>query len=204
MLEASVAKSWDKHNKNIESVDLCGRISSITSITTLVPMRLQNFKAQLINDFQKHGGLKIHISALALYKKTVSADDGGVVMKAPADQWDQQDWSTTHIERITSQTQIASVVSLLGEQLFELITNKQLMGSGWVFVRFQTLEMHVARYKPLKGAARMKTPPKLRAKKAVINVSTKEDDCFKWAILSALFPAEKDAQRKSKYEEHEV
>ena len=29
---------------------------------------LQNFKAQLINDFQKHGGLKIHISALALYK----------------------------------------------------------------------------------------------------------------------------------------
>jgi hypothetical protein len=167
---------------------------------------LQNFKAQLINDFRRHGGLKIHISALALYKKAVSADDGGLnwsVMKAPADQWDQQDWSTTHIERITSQTQIASVVSLLGEQLFELITNKQLMGSGWVFVRFQTLEMHVARYKPLKGAARMKTPPKLRAKKAVINVSTKEDDCFKWAILSALFPAKSHVDRKSNYQEHE-
>ena len=36
-----------------------------------------------------------------------------------------------------------------------------------------------------------------------MNVKNVDDQCFKWAILSALFPAGKDAQRVGKYVQHE-
>ena len=54
---------------------------------------------------------------------------------------------------------------------------------------------------------RIPTPrpaPKLAAKKALVNVKNTDQMCFKWAVLSALFPAGKDAQRLSKYVEHEA
>ena len=36
-------------------------------------------------------------------------------------------------------------------------------------------------------------------KKAVVNVKNGDQQCFKWAVLSALFPVGKDANRSSKY-----
>ena len=33
--------------------------------------------------------------------------------------------------------------------------------------------------------------------------SRKDNECFKWAVLSALYPASKDAQRVSKYKDIE-
>jgi hypothetical protein len=48
-------------------------------------------------------------------------------------------------------------------------------------------------YKPL--------PEKLQLKKAIVNVNFFADNaCFKWAILSALYLATKDANRVSKYD----
>ena len=89
------------------------------------------------------------MSALALYKK---AGLGGSTMK---------DWSTSTLRRITDRSQIQHTLKDLGEQLRELITNKEMRGSGWVFVRFQTLELHVARYSspPPSGS-----PPRVESK----------------------------------------
>ena len=36
-----------------------------------------------------------------------------------------------------------------------------------------------------------------------MNVQNKDQECFKWAVLSALFPVGKNADRVSKYTEHE-
>eukprot|EP01048_Picozoa_sp_COSAG05_P024387 COSAG05_NODE_5712_length_1110_cov_0.680514_2_plen_164_part_00 len=38
---------------------------------------------------------------------------------------------------------------------------------------------------------------------AAVNVKNNDEQCFKWAVLSAAFPATKDAQRVSKYQSHE-
>ena len=35
-----------------------------------------------------------------------------------------------------------------------------------------------------------------------MNVQNKDQECFKWAVLSALFPAGKNAERVGKYKEH--
>ena len=37
----------------------------------------------------------------------------------------------------------------------------------------------------------------------IINIQNKDNQCFKWSVLAALFPATKHAQRVSKYTEHE-
>jgi hypothetical protein len=61
----------------------------------------------------------------------------------------------------------------------------------------------MGRFKPLKGSSFFPLPEALAAKKAIVNVQNKDQECFKWAVLSALFPAAKDAQRAGKYTEHE-
>jgi hypothetical protein len=120
---------------------------------------LYNFSPQIIDDFRRHGGLKLHVSALCLYRKR--AGEGWA---------EHTDWSTSHIERLLQVGLTHSTLTALGQHLRELITEKALVGSGWEFVRVITLELHIAWYKPLKGGMQRtpKTPPKLKAKKAVV------------------------------------
>eukprot|EP01045_Picozoa_sp_COSAG04_P034832 COSAG04_NODE_7792_length_1066_cov_1.421923_1_plen_160_part_10 len=56
--------------------------------------------------------------------------------------------------------------------------------------------------KPLKGSSFIALPEPLALKKAVVNVKNDDELCFRWAVLSALFPAGKDAQRVGKYKQH--
>ncbi len=43
----------------------------------------------------------------------------------------------------------------------------------------------------------------LLQKKDIINVQNEDNKCFLWAILSSLYPADRDAQRVSKYKSYE-
>ena len=63
--------------------------------------------------------------------------------------------------------------------------------------------MDVAKYKPLKGSSYIDLPQQLKLKKAIVNVQNKDQQCFKWSVLAALFPVDKDSQRVSKYTQHE-
>ena len=58
----------------------------------------------------------------------------------------------------------------LGDKLIELTETQELTGSGWVFVRFKNLEVHMARFKPLKGSSYFPLPEKLKLKQAIVNV----------------------------------
>ena len=50
----------------------------------------------------------------------------------------------------------------------------------------------------------MEFPEPIRRKQACINVIKKDDQCFKWAVLSALYPVEhgRHPERVNKYKEH--
>lgn len=53
------------------------------------------------------------------------------------------------------------------------------------------------------GSTFIVTPKYIADKNAVINVQNTDNECFKWAVLSALHPAETNAQRVSKYKKFE-
>ena len=57
----------------------------------------------------------------------------------------------------------------------------------------------IATYQPLGGHSYFPLPEYLHAKKAIVNVKNQDNQCLKWALLSALHPAERDADRVSKY-----
>ena len=79
------------------------------------------------------------------------------------------------------------------------VPEQESQGSGWRFQRVSTLEIHMAKCQPLKGSSYLELPKPLALKKAIVNIKNADEQCFKWAILSALFPAGKDAQRVGKY-----
>ena len=80
------------------------------------------------------------------------------------------------------------------------IENWSLEGSGWEVERIETAYLNVARYQPLRRGTYLPLPANL-AKKAIINVKNRDNQCLKWALRAALFPP-KDvihAERPSKY-----
>ena len=74
-------------------------------------------------------------------------------------------------------------------------------GSGWGIDRIMTAYVNVARYQPLHGGTYLPLPAKLGNKKAIINVKNRDNECLKWALRSALFPAlnGKNPNRPSSY-----
>lgn len=79
------------------------------------------------------------------------------------------------------------------------ITEVELRGSGFTLDQIVDLEVQTASFDPYNGASYIKLPKKLENRKAVINVQNDDNLCFKWALLSALYPATTNAQRVSKY-----
>lgn len=59
-------------------------------------------------------------------------------------------------------------------------------GSGWTFDHIEQLEIHLNKFKPLRGSSYIPLPKPLDQKKAVIYVQNQDQECFHWAILSAL------------------
>jgi hypothetical protein len=79
------------------------------------------------------------------------------------------------------------------------IENFNSLGSGWSVSNIKKLTIHVAQYRPLAGSSYIETPTSLIGKRAVVNVQNFDNECFRWAILSALYPASRHANRVSQY-----
>ena len=73
------------------------------------------------------------------------------------------------------------------------------MGSGWVVEGIKTAYLEVNKYVPIRGGSYIPTPSKLRHKQAIINVKNKDDECIRWAIRAAMFPAQTHVDRPGSY-----
>ena len=87
------------------------------------------------------------------------------------------------------------------EQINQNINDPKIeTDSGWTLNRIFHLDLYIDKYSPINGSSYIDLPKIIKNKKAVINVkNTKDNECFKWTILSALHPVDKDPQRLSKY-----
>ncbi|CAL1268473.1 unnamed protein product [Larinioides sclopetarius] len=72
-------------------------------------------------------------------------------------------------------------------------------GSGWVFDSVIHMELKTATYHPLAPSSYIPLPPKLAAKKALINIKNVDQKCFVWSVLAALHPVETHAERVCHY-----
>ena len=80
----------------------------------------------------------------------------------------------------------------------EVLANFQQSGSNWVFQEIQRLEIHFANWQPLGGSTFIPLPAKLKNKKGVINIKNEDNQCFKWCVVRALHPVDKNPNRITK------
>ena len=73
--------------------------------------------------------------------------------------------------------------------------------SGWVLDSISSIDLNIARYKPIRGASYTETPRALRGKTAILNIQNDDLYCFLYCILAFLYPvSHKDhAYRPNKY-----
>ncbi|KAH9645059.1 hypothetical protein HF086_005604, partial [Spodoptera exigua] len=74
--------------------------------------------------------------------------------------------------------------------------------SGWSLNQNQYIDMNVNKFNPLRGSSYVNLPQDIKLKKAVINVKNNDNMCFKWALLSGLYPACKSVDRVASYAIH--
>ena len=84
------------------------------------------------------------------------------------------------------------------ETVLESLVKFQSQGSNWRFHSVLNLDLHTVKYEPLGGSSYIPLPKFLAAKKAIINLTNEDDECFKWAFTRAFNPVEKNSERIDK------
>ena len=103
------------------------------------------------------------------------------------------------MEIVTESTDLSVLYDQMSDKIFELIQNFNNRGSGWQFDRVEHLDININPYNPLSASSYIELPKSLARKKAIINVQNENDnECFKWAVTSAVFPAKEHGERLSK------
>ena len=160
---------------------------------------------QLINGFRPklqamralHGGLKFYVDVQCLMVKYLDGEEITRDTRWVASQLMQAN-NSGELEK-----KVGEAITRITEKIPELEAKN---GSMWVFKQVMRIDMHVGRYKPLKGSSYVELPLALKNKYCIVNVKNEDNECFKWAVLSALYPVKKDACRVSKYKniEHDL
>ena len=103
------------------------------------------------------------------------------------------------METVTVSTNAFTMFDNIKARLIELVEKYENERSGWVFDHVIDFRIHINPFQPFSGTSYIKLPPKLAAKKGIINVKNEEDqECFKWAVTSAVFPRENHPERLNK------
>ncbi len=106
----------------------------------------------------------------------------------------------------TTSPLIATKGSNKKEQIDELLEDIDGQVAAWIqagsdltFESSTIMYVQLAKWKPLKGGSYIPSPEWVKNNKSCVNVRNTDDQCFKWAILSALHPTDRNKERLSNY-----
>ena len=89
------------------------------------------------------------------------------------------------------------------ETVAESMTIFAQAGSGWTLEQNQALILEIVDYRPIGGSSYIELPKNIYDTKSIVNVKNEDQACFKWAVLSALHPADHHAERIIHYKPFE-
>lgn len=85
------------------------------------------------------------------------------------------------------------------EYVLKMIEEFEIGGSGWTLSSIVELFVKCNKYDGFRGSSYVKLPDYIQNKTAIINIQNRDEQCFNWAVLSALHQANSNAQRVSNY-----
>ena len=93
----------------------------------------------------------------------------------------------TRVERIMEDTDLEELYERMIKECLEEMERYQKGGSGWSFVNVESFDINVDPFNPMRAGSYFPLPKKLAIKKAIINVKNEDNECFKWAVTSAIY-----------------
>ena len=84
---------------------------------------------------------------------------------------------------------------MVEEIVEEMQKAEEAVGSGWRFERVIKLVLHTTRWDPINAGSYIDLPEVLKNKHAIINMKNQDEECFKWCVLRALNPKNKNTER---------
>ena len=151
---------------------------------------MNNVKPRVIDLIKSKGSIKVKLILTVRFTKENPAT-GNIDINVYS--------FASKMEIVTESTDLSDLYNTMTSRIFELIQNFNNRGSGWQFDRIEHLDININPFNPLSASSYILLPKKLYEKKAIINVKNENDnECFKWAVTSAVFPKEKNAERLSK------
>ena len=86
------------------------------------------------------------------------------------------------------------------ESVEERLATFMQAGSGWTLHENHALILEMVDFQPIGGSSYIELPKDVYDTKSVINVQNQDQECFKWSVLATLHPANRAAERISKYQ----
>ena len=100
---------------------------------------------------------------------------------------------------ITESTDLNEIYQEMINEIEEEIQKvEEAAGSGWVFMEIENLTLHTSIWNPLNASSYIDLPQFLKNKKAIINMKNRDNECFKWCVLRAIYPKNKNTERIDK------
>ena len=147
---------------------------------------MNNVKPRVIDLIKSKGSIKVKLILTVRFTKENPAT-GNIDINVYS--------FASKMEIVTESTDIPVIYDQMTDKIFELIQNFQNRGSGWQLDRVEHLDININPYNPLSASSYIELPSSLYMKKAIINVKNENDnECFKWAVTSAVFPQKKNAR----------
>ena len=151
---------------------------------------LSDARPAIINIFNSNRNIK---TILYLHRLMVRQEPGGLpTIKEFA-------FHSKGLKLVLEGTDENEVYNEMVEEIEEEIQKVQdAEGSGWQFLKVIKLVLHTTRWDPINAGSYIDLPEALKNKHAIINMKNQDEECFKWCVLRALYPKDKNAERIDK------
>lgn len=151
------------------------------------------YEAELSSIIERHNYIKTTSTFVAEFEKKIQNENGEKTVKETLH-------SITPSVILTSHSDLhAHYEEYIVDDVIQKVENTELRGSGFKLARIIELDVNVYRYDPLRASSYIDLPKFIKNKGAIINVKNDDEMCFKWAVLSALHPAQVHAEKLFHY-----
>ena len=152
---------------------------------------LYNSGPPLINIMSKNRNIKVKLYLYCFMKRSDS--DGFEVIKKFA-------FHSIGQKIIMESTDINEIYEEMLNEIEEEINKvQQAEGSGWVFLKVDSLALYTDIWNPINGSSYIDLPKELKNKNAIINMKNEDNNkCFLWCVLRALNPKDNHPERVDK------
>ena len=170
------------------------RITESTDLDEFLEDASRLLNSEFVHVIRMHRCVRVSLCVHALYEKINASPD-----VAPTD-----GYLRTPMMAIISEFAIRNVTQQLLSTIRLRHANFMRDSSGLRLSKVVNLDTYITKFSPLShvGHGFANLPPFLVNKKAIVNVQNKDNRCFGYAVLSALYPVAKNTERPKNYEKY--